>query len=253
MTKDVFSEIHQGLPREGPGRNEYTRKAFQMLPQLYRPRILDVGCGPGGPTMELARLSQGDVVGVDIHQPYLDELTKKVKQAGLSDRVKAVNCSMFNMDFPDESFDIIWAEGSIFIIGFERGLKEWRRLIKPNGFLVIHEMAWLRADPPQEIYDYWKKFYPGISTVPEKLELIAGCGYTFLGHFTLPEDAWWIEYYGPLEERIEQLRKKYVDDTEALAVLDREQREIDLFKKYCEWYGSVFFIMQKRNDEELSA
>ena len=195
--------------------------------------------------MELARLSQGDVVGVDIHQPYLDELTKKVKQAGLSDRVKAVNCSMFNMDFPDESFDIIWAEGSIFIIGFERGLKEWRRLIKPNGFLVIHEMAWLRADPPQEIYDYWREHYPGIRTVEENVELIPGYGYDLIGHFTLPEDAWWIEYYGPLEKRIRGLRMKYTDDSKALGVLKKEQRGIDMFKKYRKWYGSAFFVMQK--------
>jgi len=40
-----------------------------------------------------------------------------------------VNCPILNMDFPDESFDIIWAEGSTFIIGFERALREWRRLI----------------------------------------------------------------------------------------------------------------------------
>lgn len=246
LTNDIFYEIHQDLPREGPGRNEYTKKAFRMLFPLDKPRILDVGCGPGGPTLELARLSQGQIIGLDIHQPYLDRLARKIKQAGLSDRVEAVNCSMFEMDFPDESFDIIWAEGSIFIIGFERGLKEWRRFLKPNGFLVVHEMAWLRPDPPQEIHDYWKESYPGISTVPENLEQIRGCGYDLIGHFTLPEDAWWVEYYGPLEERIQVLRKKHVDDCKALVVLDKEQREIDMFKKYHEWYGSAFFVMQNR-------
>ncbi|MBW2038309.1 MAG: methyltransferase domain-containing protein [Deltaproteobacteria bacterium] len=253
MSRDIFFELHQDLPREGPGRNQYTRRAFQMLPELDRPRILDIGCGTGGPTMELARLSEGEIIGLDFHQPYLDKFIKKIEEAGLSERIRVVNCSMFEMDFPDESFDIIWAEGSIFIIGFERGLKEWQRLIKPNGFLVVHEMTWLRPDPPQEIYNYWKEIYPGIRNVPKNLELIPGCGYDLIGHFTLPEDAWWIEYYGPLERRIQDLRTKYVDDSEVLAVLDKEQREIDLFKKYKEWYGSVFFIMQKRNHEESSA
>jgi len=253
MTNDLFFEIHQGLPREGPGRNEYTRKAFQMLPRLDKPYILDVGCGPGGPTMELARLSQGNVIGMDIHQPYLDELTKKIERAGLSDRIKAMNGSIFEMDFPEESFDIIWAEGSIYIIGFEKGLKEWRRFIKPNGFLVVHEMTWLRPNPPQEICDYWKKFYPGISTVPENLEQISVCGYGHIGHFTLPEDAWWIEYYGPLETRILELRKKYFNQPDALAVLDKEQQEIDMYKKYDKWYGSVFFVMQKGDHQKLSA
>ena len=246
VTNDIFFEIHQGLPREGPGRNKYTRRAFRMLPRLDKPRILDVGCGPGGPTLELAKLSQGKVMGIDVHQPYLDELTRKIERAGLSEHVKAVKCSMFEMDFPNESFDIIWAEGSIFIIGFERGLKEWRRFIKPHGYLVLHHMTWLGPHPPREIYTYWKEIYPAIKTVRENLEQIPGCGYDLIGHFTLPEDAWWIEYYGPLEMRIRELRTKYVDAPEAIRALDEEQREIDMFKKYHTWYGSVFFVMQKK-------
>ena len=246
MTKDIFSEIYEGFPRESPGRNKYTRQAFHMLPRLDNPRILDIGCGPGGPTLELARLSPGEIVGIDIHQPSLDRLIGRIEEAGLASRVKAVNRSMFDMDFPDESFDIVWAEGSIWAIGFKKGLKEWRRLLKPNGFLVIHEMVWLRPDPPKEIYDYWMGVYPGINTVQDNLQQVSGCGYDAIGHFVLPDDTWWVEYYGPLERRIKRLRAKYIDDTEALLTLDKEQREIDMYKKYREWYGSAFFVMQKR-------
>jgi len=103
---------------------KYTRKAFRMLPKLDKHHILDVGCGSGIPTMELARLSNGQIIGLDINQPLLDRLTRKIEKAGLSDRAKTLKCSMFDMDFLDESFDIIWAEGSISVIGFERGLKE---------------------------------------------------------------------------------------------------------------------------------
>jgi SAM-dependent methyltransferase len=154
---------------------------------------------------------------------------------------------MFEMKFPDGSFDIIWAEGSIYIMGFERGLKEWRQLLTHNGFMVVHEMCWLRPNPPQEIYNYWMRLYPGIKTVTENLEQIPGCGYNLIGHFTLPEDAWWIEYYGPLEERIQMLREKYYNNSQALHELDSEQEEIDMYKKYYEYYGSVFFVMQKNN------
>lgn len=245
MTKEIFFEIHKELPREGPGRDKYTRKAFRMLPKLNKPRILDIGCGPGGPTMELARLSKGHVIGMDIHRPYLDRLKRKIEEAGLLDRMEAVCCSMFKMDFPEESFDLIWAEGAIWIIGFERGLREWKYFIKPKGFLVIHEMTWLQPDPPQEILDYWKKIYPGIQTVPESLEVISRCGYRIIGYFPLPENVWWEEYYGPLEERIRKLRKKYKGEPEALSVIENEQQEIDLFRKYSKWYGSVFYIMQK--------
>jgi len=248
MKEDIFFDIHKGLPREGPGRNKYTKKAFRTLPVMKKPRILDIGCGPGAPTMELARLSRGEVIGLDIHQPYLDVFTKKIEKAGFSDRIRAVNGSMFEMDFPEESFDIIWAEGSIFIIGFERGLREWRKFIKPRGFLVLHEVAWLRADPPQEIQDYWKAQYPDIRTIPQNLERIPGCGYDIIGNFPLPEDAWWKEYYDPLEERIKHLEVKYEDNPRALSMIKDEKIEIEMYKKYSRWYGSVFFVMQRRED-----
>jgi ubiquinone/menaquinone biosynthesis C-methylase UbiE len=226
---------------------KYTRKAFRMLPQMNEPRILDVGCGSGIPTLELARLSKGEIIGIDVDQLSLDRLSRRIEQAGFSDRVKAVNRSMLNMDFPDESFDIIWAEGSTFVIGFERALKEWRRLLKNKRFLVAHEMTWYRLEPPQEVYNYWKGIAAsGIRAVPEYLEQIPACGYDVVGYFILPEDTFWTEYYGPLEQRIRQLRLKYVNDSRVLEVLSKEQHEIDLSRKYHQWYSSAFFVMQKR-------
>jgi SAM-dependent methyltransferase len=152
---------------------------------------------------------------------------------------------MSEMEFPDESFDILWAEGSIYIVGFDRGLREWARLLKPDGYLVASEVVWLRPDPPQEVREFWKANYPGIRTIPENLEQVAACGYRLIGLFTLPEDAWWAGYYTPVEKRLEGLQGKYRDNPEALAVLDEERKEIDVYRRYSEWYGSVFFVMQK--------
>jgi len=244
MFDDINYEIHADLPRQGPGRDQYTERAFRMLPPLTRPDILDIGCGPGGPTVTLARLSGGQVTGIDTHQPFLGQLSQRASDAGLSDHVAAINASMFDIPFPDGSFDIVWSEGSIFIIGFEKGLAAWRRLLKTPGFLVVHEMCWLRPDPPAEIRDYWKKMYAGITTVPGNIEMISRSGYDLIGYFTLPEDAWWFEYYDPLEERLKSFRIKYEGDAKALAAIEEEQYEIDIYRKYKKWYGSVFFIMK---------
>ncbi|MDH5662868.1 MAG: class I SAM-dependent methyltransferase [Candidatus Bathyarchaeota archaeon] len=222
MPNNLVFELDQDHFRERL--NKYTRKAFQMLPRLEKPRILDIGCGSGVPTIELARLSYGQIIGLDINQSLLDKLNKKIEEEGLTNRVKTVKCSMFEINFPDESFDIIWAEGSISRIGFEKGLKEWRRLLKPKGFLVVHDE---------------------IKNITKKLKLIPGCGYNLLGYFPLPEDAWWIEYYGPLEKRIQELSMKYIEHPEILRVLDKKREEIEMIKKNPRNYGSVFFIMQK--------
>ena len=223
MGKETSFEIDRDPFRERL--NKYTRRAFQMLPELDKPHILDIGCGSGVPTLELARLSNGQIIGLDVDQSLLDKLARKIEEAGLSDRVTTLKCSMFELDFPDESFDIIWAEGSIARIGFEKGLKEWRRLLKPNGFLVVHDET---------------------GNVTKKREQISGCGYDLLGHFTVPGDAWWIEYYSPWEKQVNEMRTKYSDEPRALLELDKEQREIELFKANPRRYGSVFFVMRKR-------
>jgi len=134
MDMELFFEIHKDLPREGSGREEYTQKAFEMIPAIKKPNILDIGCGPGLQTIKLAKLTDGKIIAIDIHQPYLDQLEKSIKKEQLSGRIITINKSMTNMDFPEEYFDIIWAEGSIFIIGFEQGLIEWKNF---SNLMVI--------------------------------------------------------------------------------------------------------------------
>jgi ubiquinone/menaquinone biosynthesis C-methylase UbiE len=245
MDWKIFFDIHKNLPREGSGRDEYTQKAFEMIPTIKQPRILDIGCGPGLQTIKLAKLTNGKIIGIDTHQPYLEQLEKSAKKEKLSDRIIILNQSMFDMDFPEKYFDIIWAEGSIFIIGFEKGLNKWRKFIKKNGYLAVHEMTWLKDNPPKEISDYWKQMYPAITTIKKNLKIIKKCNYKLINHFTLPEDAWWDFYYNPLEKRLKKLRLKYKNYPKALEMIDEEQKEIDLYRKYNEWYGSVFYIMQK--------
>jgi ubiquinone/menaquinone biosynthesis C-methylase UbiE len=247
MNWEIFFDIHKNLPRQGSGRDEYTQKAFEMIPKIKNPKILDIGCGPGLQTIKLAKLSEGEVIGIDTHQPFLDQLKENAKKHNLTHRIKPINKSMFDMDFQKEYFDIIWAEGSIFIIGLETGLKEWKKFIKSDGYIAIHEMTWLKKDPPKEIYDYWQETYPAISTIDDNLKLIEKCGYRILGHFPLPDDAWWEFYYDPLQNRLKNLKVKYKDNSEALELIAEEEKEIDLFKKYNQWYGSVFYVMQKQS------
>ncbi|MFC1947720.1 class I SAM-dependent methyltransferase [Chloroflexota bacterium] len=204
--------------------NKYSRKAFRMIPVIERPGILDIGCGSGVSTLELVRLTDGEVTGLDIDQDALDRFLNKIEEAGLSDRLTILNCSLLDMDFPNESFDIVWSEGSIFVIGFKKGLQEWKRLIKPGGFLVVHDE---------------------MGNVEQKLEHISASGYRLLGYFILDTDVWWDEYFAPLEKLIDEAKARYDDDREILGVLSQAQREIDSFKKYPERNRSVCFVMMK--------
>src|SRR4030065_309490 len=112
---------------------KYTKKAFKLLPKLDSPSILDIGGGSGVSTIELAKLCDGRIVALDIDEHALNRLDAKIKKAGLSHRMKTLKRSMVDMDFPAGSFDIIWSEGSIYVVGFEKGLRDWARFLKPNG------------------------------------------------------------------------------------------------------------------------
>lgn len=245
MTRDMHREIHASLNQASPARLGFTRRAFQLLPSLESPTILDVGCGRGGPTLELARMTLGRVIGIDIDQSALVEITRRIEQEGVSERVRVLNSSAHDIEFQDETFDIIWAEAFIHIVGFEKGLDDWRRLLKRDGFLVVHDMAWLRPDPPDEILAHWRGYYPGIRTIREYVAEIPRHGYALRSHFALPDDFWWLDYYDPLERQISELRKKYNKDQEIIRQLTHEQEQVDLYKKYSRWFGSAFFIMQK--------
>ena len=203
---------------------KYTRKAFRMIPKMERPLILDIGCGSGVSTQELARLSGGKVIGIDIDQAALDKFARRTKRAGLADQIQVMNCSMFDMDFPDRSFDIVWAEGSIYAIGFERGLRKWKQLLKPSGYMVVHDEQ---------------------GNIKEKLKQISTCGYRLLGYFTLSKETWWTEYFAPLEKLVNETRTKHPYDQSVLEEIQQAQAELDMYRKYPERNSSVCFVMRK--------
>jgi ubiquinone/menaquinone biosynthesis C-methylase UbiE len=241
----IFWEVHSGLPREGPGDNVSTRKAYLMLKDLPKnPRILDIGCGPGMQTIELAKLSSGRIDALDNHEPFLEDLGKRAEKEGVSEIIRPVKGDMFNLNYEDSSFDLIWSEGAIYIIGFEKGLREWRRLVTAKGYVVVSELSWLRTDLPEEARKFMKEGYPAIKTIKENLAIARKSGYRIVGFFVLPEKSWWDNYYTPIETKLPSLKDRYRDDEEALQVIACEETEIEMFRKYSDYYGYVFYILQ---------
>jgi len=242
---NIFYEIHKDIPREGPGDNESTRKAFSKLTDLpKRVNILDIGCGPGMQTVELAKLIDGQIIALDAHEPFLKDLNSVAVEAGVSEKIETVKGTMFSLDFKEESFDLIWSEGAIFIIGFKEGLDYWKRYVKKGGYVVVSELSWISDNPPEEAVQFWNKDYPAMKSREENIKDIKDLGYKLIDDFVIPDSAWMDNYYLPVEKRVSMLKEIYKDDEEAQSQLEGNLLEIDMFRKYSEYYGYVFYIMQ---------
>jgi len=201
----------------------YTRRAYRLIPPIVKPRILDAGCGSGIPTLELARMSRGEITAIDINQQALDQLKIKAIESGISNQITVLNRSLTDMDFPAETFDIVWAEGSIYSIGFEKGIREWKRFLKPGGFMVIHDEQ---------------------GNIEEKLEQIRENGYDLVDYFLLSKDIWWKEYFAPLQDLIDKAKTTCYGDLKFLAEIQQAQEELDIYRKYPDRNSSVYFIMK---------
>jgi SAM-dependent methyltransferase len=244
---EYFNELFSGLPRGGPGDNESTRKAFSYLKNLAsEPLILDIGCGPGMQTLELARISKGKIIALDNYQPFLDILMRKAIAEGLARRIIPKKQSMLEMDFDDNTFDAIWSEGALYFMGFQNGLKRCHQLLKKKGYLAVTEAILLLPNLPKPLKKFWDEGYPDIKDVKSNISLIQNEGFNLLSHFTLPKSSWIAHFYSPMEKRINELKKKYHDNKIALQVFEECEKEIKIYNKYSDYFSYEFFVMQKR-------
>jgi len=244
--EELYFEIFESLPRQGPGDDESTQKAFSKLSGLpEKPAILDVGCGTGRQTLVLAKLSKANITALDNHQPFIETLIHNARRLGYTDRIHCIVSNMNTMDFPVESFDVIWSEGAIFAIGFKKALDAWRLFLRPGGYLAVSELVWLNKEAPQEIKDYFAQVYPDMNYYEHFFPVIESAGYKMIDYFTLPSESWWTYYYTPAEKRLAEMRRKYQNRQDAQAICDSFQLEIDMHRKYSDYYGYGFYIMRK--------
>jgi SAM-dependent methyltransferase len=248
MLETFMYEFFEALPRQGPGDRESTRKAFRMVGSLLqKPENLDVGCGTGNQTLDLAFLTPGRITAVDNHEPFLERIRENALKSDLSAEVCPVLGDMARLVFPPGSFDLIWCEAAAYILGFRKALEDWRPLLRKGGSMVVSELVWLRKTPPKEAREFRQEEYPRMRYFEDHFEAVKEAGYDLTGYFRLPHQSWWTDYYGPMEENISRERKDQTDDSDRREFFRSLEAELDMHRKYREYYGYMFFVMRKKD------
>jgi ubiquinone/menaquinone biosynthesis C-methylase UbiE len=243
---ELICEYFSNFERQGPGSPEITLKALSFIDNLTpESKIADIGCGTGGQSMVLAKHAPGMITGLDLFPKFIDLFNQNAVKYDLQHRVKGVTGTMENLPFGDEELDLIWSEGAIYNIGFERGLTEWNRFLKKGGYIAVSEASWFTPHRPAEIEAFWKDAYPQIDTIPNKVAQLEKAGYIPVAVFILPDNCWTDHYYTPQVPVREVFLKKYAGNKVAEDFIASEKHEADLYQKYSPYYGYAFFIGRK--------
>ncbi|MGM0639168.1 MAG: class I SAM-dependent methyltransferase, partial [Pseudomonadota bacterium] len=208
---ELLADLHRDTERQGPGGQDETRLALELsgLRDRQDLSIADLGCGTGAATLVLAEALDARIVALDFLEVFLDALKVRAIKAGVAERITPRHASMEALDFPAASLDAIWSEGAIYNIGFSRGVREWRRFLKPGGILAVSELTWLTERRPAELEAYWRARYPEVDTASAKLAVLEQHGYTPLSYFVLPRRCWLDGYYRPLQQRFPAFLKTH--------------------------------------------
>ncbi len=241
---EVFWALHSGLPREGVGSDATTRTLLDLAaPLTPSPRALDVGCGPGRASLVLAGAG-ARVTAVDLHEPFLHRTRAAAAGAGL--RVAVERASMTALPHPDDTFDLLWCEGAAYLMGVDRALRAWRRLLRPDGALVLTDAVWTTADPSGEARAFWAQ-YPDMRDEAALVTGARAAGYDVLATHLLPDADWTDEYHRPLAAAIEAVVEGLPDPDPATAeVLAEARREIDVRQAHRTEFGYLALVLRRR-------
>lgn len=243
---NLICEYFASVERQGPGSAEATHKALEFISKLNKDNVVaDIGCGSGSSALQIASKTQAKVIAVDLFPLFLEKVKAKAAKLKLTDRVATQQADMTNLNFDNDSFDVIWSEGAIYNIGFERGLNEWKRFIKTGGYIAVTDATWITDSRPAEIELFWTDAYPQIDTLSANIAKMVAAGYVPIATFVLPDECWTKNFYKPQQLAQEVFLKQHQNDFTANELVRNQRHEAELYAKYHSYYGYVFYIGRK--------
>ncbi|WP_418114895.1 MerR family transcriptional regulator [Vibrio scophthalmi] len=232
-----FYRIFDPLERRGPGSESDTLAALRKVP-MKPSQILEIGCGQGIATRLLAQQCDAQITAIDN-----DEEAIKALQASNQEHAEQIHfecASMTDLPYAERSFDLIWSEGSAYIMGVENAFKQWRPLLNQGGVLVLSDLVWSTDDANETAKAFWGSEYPDMTTVETRIKQAKAAGYQLVDTFPI-SDAAWEAYYQPLSQQVAALKDELPNSQ---AIKDIE-RELAAYTQRNQQFDYQMFILKK--------
>ncbi|KAF4762610.1 hypothetical protein HAV15_005461 [Penicillium sp. str.  len=169
-------------------------------------KVLDVGCGVGGPAREMVKFTGAHVTGLNNNDYQIDRATHYAHKQGLSDKMAFVKGDFMQMNFPDNSFDAVYAiEATVHAPELVGVYSEIFRVLKPGGTFAVYE--WLMTDEYNNDDAEHRRIRLGIEQgdgisnmvrISEGLEAMKNAGFDLKHHEDLAARPDPIPWYYPL-------------------------------------------------------
>ncbi|RAO72503.1 uncharacterized protein BHQ10_008515 [Talaromyces amestolkiae] len=169
-------------------------------------KVLDVGCGVGGPAREIVKFAGVNVVGFNNNDYQIQRATRYAEREGLSDKLTFQKGDFMQMPFPDNSFDAVYAiEATVHAPSLEGVYSEIRRVLKPGGVFGVYE--WLMTDEYDNDNQEHREIRLGIELgdgisnmvkISEGLDAFKAAGFELLHNEDLADRPDPIPWYYPL-------------------------------------------------------
>lgn len=137
-----------GLDILHPGGLDLTQQLARLCQIGQDTSVLDVASGTGESACYLAEELGASVVGIDVSDFMIERAKKKAEQRNLE--IEFEKADAHQLPFGDETFDRVISECTTCVLDKERAIREMVRVVKPNGYVGIHDICW-KQDTPEQI------------------------------------------------------------------------------------------------------
>ncbi len=232
-----------------PGGQEYTLTAGKLAKLSPGSKVLDMACGRGIASINLAKKFGITATAVDVNEQFIKEGRILAKEQGVEHLVTFSNNDVFELNFPEESFDMILAEGgALSYLGRAPGMNKASYWLKKEGYLELTDMIIANEKKlPESFRQTYTDLGWNFETEESYKKLLKSTGLKtiFCSYITK-------QYLRTYRDRIkkELASPQGAFRSQALQKLLKEELELFYNEEWIDLFTVIFIVAQKKGGKQ---